>query len=84
MSTREQKVGDVEKESLYGYVFGVSGPGKICQHVLFWVFIVVKVLGCMIEFAGYYMCVCAIYGFNVHMLNTGICIMNRAGNQLRF
>ena len=30
MSTREQKVGDVEKESLYGYVFGVSGPGKIC------------------------------------------------------
>ena len=23
------KVADVEKESLYGYVFGVSGPGKI-------------------------------------------------------
>lgn len=22
------KVADVEKESLYGYVFGVSGPGK--------------------------------------------------------
>ena len=23
---------DVEKESIYGYVFGVSGPGK-CVHI---------------------------------------------------
>ena len=29
MSNREPKVADVEKESLYGYVFGVSGPGKL-------------------------------------------------------
>ena len=29
MSTRElPKVADAEKESLYVYVFGVSGPGK--------------------------------------------------------
>ena len=27
MSSRD-KVGDVEKESQYGYVFGVSGPGE--------------------------------------------------------
>ena len=33
MSTREQKVGDVEKESLYGYVFGVSGPVVIAQSM---------------------------------------------------
>ena len=26
------KVADVEKESLYGYVFGVSGPGETIWH----------------------------------------------------
>ena len=31
MSNREKlpKVADVEREALYGYVFGVSGPGMI-------------------------------------------------------
>ena len=28
MSIKDKKVGDVDKESEYGYVFGVSGPGN--------------------------------------------------------
>ena len=29
------KVADAEKESLYGYVFGVSGPGELPVHVVY-------------------------------------------------
>ncbi len=33
MSVREAKVGDAERESDYGFVFGVSGPG-MCRLIV--------------------------------------------------
>jgi len=43
MSGRElPKVADAEKESFYGFVFGVSGPGEIVLHIMPHAVVIIK------------------------------------------
>ena len=51
MATRElPKISDVDRESEYGYVFGVSGPGQ-----RFWI---IQILYCCMPTACIMVCAC--------------------------